>query len=499
MSETANTSGENGAGVLKPNAMGLPSAFAMSVAFVSPTIGIVFIAALLASVAGASSPLAFALSTVAMACTAYALASFAGRVPSAGLLYSSSAQAFGSATGLVVGVVLMVAYLVVSPLNTDMFGGFISPIIKGWTGLDISWWVLLIFINLFAAVLAWYSIHRSMQFDLALIVGEVLIVGTVLIVAVIHGGISGQIPKAFTPSLSPGNWHGVSEAFVFTVFAFFGWEGSSTLAEEVHLPRKTIPYALVGSVLLSGVYLTFGVYAVTVGFGGTHIGALVGSSNPISTLTVKLLSSWYVNLVDLAAISALTGVIIAIHNANFRLIYSLGRDGMLPRALARTHHKHQTPYVAIVVFTIFGIISGLIFGDVWGPVPAFGILGYFTGLFIAVVYFMTDAAIIVFMWRKHRREHSWFRHVAVPGVGGVVILYALYKSVIPLPTGVERPMPFILLGIIVASIVLVLIMKRTNPSSLEKVGKSVFVEAAVARPEALLAEVEGRDLITDEE
>ena len=40
-------------GELRRNAMGLPSAFAMSVAFISPTIGIVFISALLASVAGA--------------------------------------------------------------------------------------------------------------------------------------------------------------------------------------------------------------------------------------------------------------------------------------------------------------------------------------------------------------------------------------------------------------------------------------------------------------
>src|ERR1700733_16243347 len=60
-------------GELKRNAMGLPSAFAMSVAFISPTIGIVFISALLASVAGGAAPLAFIVGSLAMACTAYAL------------------------------------------------------------------------------------------------------------------------------------------------------------------------------------------------------------------------------------------------------------------------------------------------------------------------------------------------------------------------------------------------------------------------------------------
>lgn len=497
MSEIVNTGSKHQTGVLKPNAMGLPSAFAMSVAFVSPTIGVVFISALLASVAGASAPFAFLLSTIAMACTAYALAQFAGRIPSAGLLYSAPAQSFGPATGMVVGVMLMVAYLVVSPLNTDLFGGFVSPILKSWTGLSISWWVLLIFVNLLAAVLAWYSVHRSMQFDLVLLTGEVLIVGTILIAAIIHGGATGQVPHAFTPSLSPTGWHGISQAFVFTVFAFFGWESSTTVAEEVHLPRKVIPLTLVGSVVVSGIFLTFGVYAVTVGFGGAHIGALAGNTNPISTLAGRLISPWFQNLVDLAGISAITGVIIAIHNANFRLIYALGRDRVLPRAVTRTHSRHQTPHIAIISFTIFGIVSGLFFGALWGPVQAFGNLGYFSGLFIAIVYFMADFAIVGFMWRKHRDEYSWFKHFIVPMVGGLVMVYALYKSVVPLPTGVLRPMPFILLGITIASIVLVLILKQVNPRLIETFGKTVFVDAAKARPEAMLAEAEGRSPITD--
>ena len=486
------------AGVLRPNAMGLPSAFAMSVAFVSPTIGVVFISALLASVAGAAAPLAFLLGTIAMACTAYALAQFAGRIPSAGLLYSAPAQSFGPSVGLVVGVMLMVAYLVVSPLNTDLFGGFVSPILKSWTGLSIAWWVLLIVVNLLAAVLAWFSVHRSMQLDLALLIGEVLIVGTVLVAAIIHGGATGQIPRAFTPGISASGWHGVSLAFVFTVFAFFGWESSSTVAEEVHLPRKNIPFTLVGSVVITGLFMTFGVYAVTVGFGGGHIAALVGSSSPIIDLASKLISPWYVNLVDLAGISAITGVIIAIHNANFRLIYALGRDRVLPRAMTRTHHKHQTPHMAIIAFTVFGIVSGIFFGWLWGPINAFGYLGYFSGLYIAVVYLMADFAIIAFMWRKRRDEFHWFKHFVVPMVGGLVMVFALYKSVYPLPVGVDHSMPWILALSIVAAIILAVVLKAINPDLVSKFGKSIFVDAASARPEAMLAETQDRDVITDE-
>jgi hypothetical protein len=118
-------------------------------------------------------------------------------------------------------------------------------------------------------------------------------------------------------------------------------------------------------------------------------------------------------------------------------------------------------------------------------------------LFIAVVYFMADLSIIVFMWRKHRDEFSWFKHFAVPGVGGVVMLFALYKTVIPLPTGVLRPMPFIFLAVIVVSIVTVLILKNRNPKLIESIGQSVFVDVEKVRPEAMIAEVNDRDVITD--
>lgn len=483
-------------GELRRNAMGLPSAFAMSVAFISPTIGIVFISALLASVAGAAAPLAFIVGSLAMACTAYSLAQFAGRIPSAGVLYSCVAKTFGVSTGFVMGAVLMVAYLVVSPLNTDLFGGFISPIIKGWTGVSIPWWVLLIFINLVAAVLAWYSVHRSMQFDLALLTGEILIVGTLLIVALAHAGASGQLPRAFTPSASPTGWHGISLAFVFTVFAFFGWESSTTIAEELHLPRRAVPIALIGSVLLAGAWFVFGTYSVTVGYGHTHIAALAGATNPVNTLAQRLIGGWYVTLTDLAAISALTGVIIAIHNANFRLLYSLGRERVLPNLLAKTHRKYQTPHLAIIAFTIFGIVSGLFFGLLWGPVPAFGYLGYFTGLFIAVVYFMADVGIIFYMWRKARSEFSWLKHGLIPAIGGVVMVFAFYKTVVPLPTGVTRPMPFIFVGIVVLSALAAIIIKRRNANTLSLLGQVVFVESEKALPEALVHEASGDDPIT---
>jgi hypothetical protein len=100
------------------------------------------------------------------------------------------------------------------------------------------------------------------------------------------------------------------------------------------------------------------------------------------------------------------------------------------------------------------------------------------------------------MWRKARGEFSWLKHGLIPGVGGIVMLFAFYKTVVPLPTGVTRPMPFIFVGIVVVAAVAAILIKRRNPNSLSLLGQVVFVESEKALPEALVHEASGDDPIT---
>src|SRR5512132_739051 len=95
---------------LKRNAIGLPSAMAMSLAFISPTIGVIFISALIANQAGASAPFAFIVGTVGVLLMANTLAEFTKRVPSAGTFYSFAGRAGGRYLGFVVGWLLFLTY-----------------------------------------------------------------------------------------------------------------------------------------------------------------------------------------------------------------------------------------------------------------------------------------------------------------------------------------------------------------------------------------------------
>jgi amino acid transporter len=469
-------------GELRRNSIGLPSALAMSLAYISPTIGVIFITALIASKAGVAAPFTFIIGTIGIGFMALTLAHFSTRVPSAGTFYTFISQGLGPSTGFVMGWLLFFAYALQSPLNTNLFGSFVSGLIKSNFGVDIPWWLLMIVIIAFIGALAWWSIHRSMQLDLAFVVAEVTIVGALLILILVKGGAQGQVPQAWNPGNSPSGLSGIGLAFIFIVFAFFGFESSTTVAEEVRRPRRNVPIALVGSVVLTGIWFCFAMYAVIVGYGPHHVGTLASASAPVTDLATRYIGHWYSIVVSLAAVSAQIAVLIAIHNANFRIFYALGRERMLLPALGQTHPRYRTPHVAIIAYSIVALALGLMFGLLWGPMAAFGDVGYFSSLGILPIYFLTNAALMAYMWRKRRSEFSWLFHGLFPLIAMVIIGFGIYTSLHPLPPYPENFMPFFVLGWIVVGILWMFYLRWRDPPKLRLIGQIVFLDVTPAQP-----------------
>jgi amino acid transporter len=307
-------------------------------------------------------------------------------------------------------------------------------------------------------------------------VAEVTIVGALLILILVKGGAQGQVPGAWNPGNSPSGLSGIGLAFIFVVFAFFGFESSTTVAEEVRRPRRNIPVALVGSVVLTGIWFCFAMYAVVVGYGHSHIGALASASAPVTDLATRYIGHWYSIVVSLAAVSAQIAVLIAIHNANYRIFYALGRERLLPPVLGRTHPRYRTPHMAIIAYSVVALGLGLMFGLLWTPIGAFGDVGYFSSLGILPIYLLTNIALIAFMWRKRRDEFSWLFHGLFPVIAMVIIGFGIYTSLHPLPPYPENFMPFFVLGWILVGVGWMIYLRRRDPRKLKLIGQIVFLD-----------------------
>jgi amino acid transporter len=470
---------------LKRNAIGLPSAMAMSLAFISPTIGVIFISALIANQAGASAPFAFMLGTAGVLLMANTLAEFTKRVPSAGTFYTFAGQAGGRYLGFIVGWLLFLTYAFQSPINTNLFGFFVPQVLLRDFGIDLTayWWVFGLAIIAFVAWLGYESIKYSLRLDIIFVALEVAVMAFLLVFIVITGGAEGQSPQSFTPALAPGPaatapMSGIWMAFIFILFAFFGFESSTTVAEECENPKRNIPIALLGSVGLTGLWFIFALYAVVVGFGPSAEGmAKLGADPvPLDTLARQYLGEYYAVFIDIAALLANVAVLIAIHNANFRIFYAMGREGVLPKWLGKTHPIHKTPYRAIFGFSAFAAVLFLATGFLWGPQAAFGYNGFFSSLGILPIFILVNVLLIKFMWQKYRNEFSWWRHGLLPILGAVTFTAALWFSVIPLPAAPLSYFPAIIVGWVVVGLVIMVAIQRRNPRQLDTIGKTMFVE-----------------------
>jgi amino acid transporter len=266
-------------------------------------------------------------------------------------------------------------------------------------------------------------------------------------------------------------------SFIFILFAFFGFESSTTVAEECENPRRNIPIALIGSVAITGVWFVFALYAVVVGFGPSHMGDLAKDPVPLDTLARRYLGDVYAVFVDLAALAANIAVLIAIHNANFRIFYAMGREGVLPSWLGKTHPVHKTPHRAIIGFSLFTAVLTIGTGLLWGPQAAFGNNGFFSSLGILPIFILTNLLLVKFMRSKYKAEFSMIRHGILPIAGAIIFTLALWFSVVPLPAAPLSYFPAVIAGWIVIGVVVMYIIEARDPRRLDVIGKTMFIEA----------------------
>jgi len=136
---------------------------------------------------------------------------------------------------------------------------------------------------------------------------------------------------------------------VFGVLAFTGFEAPAYLGEEAESPRRTIPRAILLTTVLIGVAFVFFFYVTTVGWGIPDIGKLPADPAAWGTLGRTYWGAGPTILIDIASVVALIAGALAAQNGAARMLFALGRDGLLPRALGGTLRRFGTPVTALTV------------------------------------------------------------------------------------------------------------------------------------------------------
>jgi amino acid transporter len=463
---------------LRKNAISLPGATAMGVAFIAPAAGMAFVPQIVASHAGAAVPFLYLLAILACLCVAYTIGQFARAVSSAGSFYAFNSRGLGTRAGFLSGWLLMIGYLTAFPQNMLAFGYSLSSVLKQHTGLFIPWWM---FAGVATVLVTWIAIRGlglSVRVDLTLIGIEVVILTGLAAVIIAKGGAEGQSAAVFTPGASGHVSSGLLFGLVFAFLTMVGFEASATVGEETRDAHRNIPRALLAAVGLSGVFFLFITYALTIGFGRHHADQFASSALPLDDLAHRYIGNGYAIVIDLAVIVSAFAVSLAAGNGLVRVMFAMSRDRLLPARLSTVSVKRQTPAFAIVTVGIISLVLEFSLGGAFGPYPqAYAYLGTLGGLAVIILYVIVGISLVTYMRRERRAEFHPVKHVMIPLAGSIIGGLAVYGSLVPFPTGVYRYLIVGFFAYALAGVVIAEWLRRTHPAMLTRLGTAAVVHA----------------------
>ncbi len=220
-------------------------------------------------------------------------------------------------------------------------------------------------------------------------INNFLVVLKLVLLAVFVVTCFGDIDTAnFFPLISPNTGifgqfgvSGVLRAASLLVFAYLGVDNLSTTALEAKNPQHTLPRAIAFTVAIcTSLYVL-----VSVVLCGVVNYSRLDVADPIAIAAATTGRGWLETLVEVAAVSGLTSVLLVQIYAMPRIFFSMAHDGLLPKAAAHLHPRSGVPDVATyTVGVLCAILAGLLPIDVLGELCSSGTLFAFVLVSVGV-------------------------------------------------------------------------------------------------------------------
>ena len=327
-------------------------------------------------------PAAYVIAVVAMLFTAASYGAMVRRYPVAGSAYTYTQQSFGGAAGFLTGWVMLLDYLFIPMINFMLIGIYLNtqfPAVPVWA-FTLAALLLVLLFNIL-------GINLVNRVNFAIIALSVVLVVMFMVLAfksAFGGDTSVSLIEPFT--FGEGGIGAVASGAAILALSFLGFDAVSTLSEEAKHPRRDIPRAIILSTLVGGLFFILVSWAGAAAF-----------SPDWSTLTDTEIDAAGVTVMNNIGGEAFTAFFVAVYVVGAfgsgmtgqvsvsRILYAMGRDGMLPRPLARLHHRFGTPIVAACVVSFFALSALFLSLDVVAFMISFGALAAFAMVNLSVI------------------------------------------------------------------------------------------------------------------
>lgn len=372
--------------------------------------GIFVIIGLVAGHSGPSLWMSFILAALAAIFTGLSYAELSSMMPKDSGEFSFAKKAFGPFAGFVVlTMVILMSIFAATSVSVGFAGYFVSI-----TGISNMIFIAAAVIILFS-IFNWHGIRDSTFINAIFTIASVCALLFIIILGIFKG-------NAVNYTVMPFGLAGIFKGASLVFFAYLGFEGIIRLSEETKNPTKTIPKAILLSIIISTIiYIGVALSAVSL----IDWSVLAQSSAPLADVVSSVFGSAGFMVIAFIALFATANTVLLTLLFASRGLYGLGEEFKKLKFFTRIG-RFDTPSLAIFVSTSLALLF-LLFKNL-------EVVAELTNFFIFLAFLIVNLSLIVLRYKYPSAKRPFkipFRIGKLPlfPVLGIITIIVLFFNI----------------------------------------------------------------------
>lgn len=370
--------------------------------------------------AGPGLIISFVLAGLACACAALCYAELASAIPVSGSSYTFAYIGLGEIFGWFIGWCITLEYVVamsaiavgwsaysvniISLFGIDIPDNFIKDYFSG--GMVNIPAIIIISVM---ALLQLKGTKESARLNNILVFIKIGIIVLFIVLVASHIDIDNYSP------FLPFGWSGVFSGAAIVFFAYLGFDALANSAEEVKNPQRDMPRGIIASLIIATALYIIVTLMLT---GVVKYSSYMGVAAPVAYALNEVGIRWGSALVSAGAIAGLTTGVLVLMGSESRLVYSMSRDGLLPKAFSHIN-KNGVPNKAIVGVWLLGVLlAGLLPIDAIAELCNIGTLWAFS----------LASLTVIFLRKSHPELERGFKVPCMPFIPVISMMLCVFLA-----------------------------------------------------------------------
>jgi APA family basic amino acid/polyamine antiporter len=370
--------------------------------------------------------LSFLLAGITCVFSALSYSELASSIPVAGSAYTYGYATLGELAAWILGWDLILEYGVSVAAVAVGWGGYLQDLLDSLFGVSVpdalagppgdggTFNLPAVALVLGVSALLAYGVKESARANSAMVVFKV----GVLIFFIVVGLLS--FDSGNLEPFAPEGIGGIESAAAIIFFAYIGFDAVSTTGEEAKKPARDLPIAIIGSLAIATLlYILVALTAV----GLASQDELAGADAPLTEAlrTGSGIGSWAGDLLSLGALVAITSVVLTVLYGATRIIFTMARDGLFPRAFTKLSARRVPARLTLMLGAFIALIAAFV------PLSAIAELVSIGTLF---AFLVVNLGVILLRHTQpdlpRRFRVPWVP--VLPGIGALLCIYLMLQQ-----------------------------------------------------------------------